>query len=235
MNCREIQELVHEFVDGELSGVEEHRIEKHLESCNRCRREVEEIRFLQGALSVRAPLPQASSHLLWNNIRRSTAFTWRQRLGLALERVTDRFRDMESRVLWARLGAVPLSLACFALLIAQMGQFSSSLIPVLRGSALGRTEVVFAQGRMPQDRAALFVKTVEQLDGEDHAAVVAHVRQDGSVEIEGVAEYPDNLRLLDALEESVRATRFDSSPSRGRTFVHVHSSIEVLEPIERGM
>ncbi|HSR68195.1 MAG TPA: zf-HC2 domain-containing protein [Acidobacteriota bacterium] len=235
MKCRETREFVHEFVDGELSGFEENRIEQHLQSCSRCRRYVDEMRFVQEALSVRAPLPRASSHLLWNNVRQRTAFTWQQRIGLALERLTDRFRDMESRVLWARLGAVPLSLAFFALLIAQMGQFSSSLFPMLRGNAPGHTEVVFTPGRLPQDRAALFVKTVEKLDGEDHAAVVAHVRQDGRVEIEGVAEYPENLRLLDALEESVRATRFASSPGRGRTFVHVHSSIEVVEPAERGM
>ncbi|HSR49810.1 MAG TPA: zf-HC2 domain-containing protein [Acidobacteriota bacterium] len=229
MNCLELQKLSHEYLDGELSGSQESQVEDHLESCGPCRGEIQELRFLQNALAVRAPLPQASSQLLWRNFRRRAFLTWGERLHSALERFNDCFRDLESRVLWARLGAVPLGLAFMALFITQMGEFSNSIIPTLRAVGSGPTQVVFDTGRVNDEHQAIFVDIVRHIPGEDHAAVVASVDESGRVKIEEVVDYPQSQLLLDALEDNLRSTRFASSTAK-RAFVQLHSTIEVVAP-----
>ena len=44
MDCRECRQKLNEYLDGELSAGEAHEVEEHTSRCDRCRREMEELR-----------------------------------------------------------------------------------------------------------------------------------------------------------------------------------------------
>lgn len=51
MHCNEYRNSYHQYVSGKLNELESHAVAKHLRSCDRCRREVEEIKELKAFLS----------------------------------------------------------------------------------------------------------------------------------------------------------------------------------------
>lgn len=50
MCCDENRIMLHEYASGKLSELESHAVEKHLKSCDRCRRELAEIKELKAFL-----------------------------------------------------------------------------------------------------------------------------------------------------------------------------------------
>ncbi len=50
MHCNKYKNIYHEYVSGKLNELESHAVAKHLKSCDKCRREVEEIRELRTIL-----------------------------------------------------------------------------------------------------------------------------------------------------------------------------------------
>jgi anti-sigma factor RsiW len=63
MNHDEIRELLHAYADGELDLPSAREIEKHLRSCDECRRADEQIRALCDAITTGAPAYRAPAHL----------------------------------------------------------------------------------------------------------------------------------------------------------------------------
>lgn len=61
MNCNEYRNNLHEYVSGKLSELESHALARHLKSCEKCRREVEEIKeikaFLKSGIQERVVPP----------------------------------------------------------------------------------------------------------------------------------------------------------------------------------
>ncbi|MCM8764975.1 MAG: zf-HC2 domain-containing protein [Candidatus Omnitrophica bacterium] len=56
MKCEEIKKKIIEFVDGGLSDVERIDIEKHLEECHRCRKEIESVKTIfSSAKQIKTP------------------------------------------------------------------------------------------------------------------------------------------------------------------------------------
>lgn len=52
MCCNEYRYNLHEYSTGKLSELESHAIAKHLKSCDKCRRELEEIKEIKGFLKL---------------------------------------------------------------------------------------------------------------------------------------------------------------------------------------
>ncbi|KUO71592.1 MAG: hypothetical protein APF77_05075 [Clostridia bacterium BRH_c25] len=50
MCCNEYRNNLHEYVSGKLSELESHATARHLKTCDKCRREVEEIKGMKGFL-----------------------------------------------------------------------------------------------------------------------------------------------------------------------------------------
>ena len=50
MCCDENRKMLHEYASGKLSELESHAVAKHLKSCDRCRRELAEIKELKAFL-----------------------------------------------------------------------------------------------------------------------------------------------------------------------------------------
>ena len=47
MCCNEYRNNLHEYANGKLSELESHAIARHLRSCDKCRKEVEEIKEMK--------------------------------------------------------------------------------------------------------------------------------------------------------------------------------------------
>lgn len=52
MKCREVSELISEYLDGELNGAREHEFESHIELCQACASEVDSTRKMLSSLST---------------------------------------------------------------------------------------------------------------------------------------------------------------------------------------
>ena len=66
MNHDENRELLHAYADGELDPLNAREIEQHLQSCDDCRRETEQIRALHEALTSDSPTYRAPARLRRN-------------------------------------------------------------------------------------------------------------------------------------------------------------------------
>jgi anti-sigma factor RsiW len=66
MNHDQTRELLHAYADGELDLVNAREVEKHMQSCEDCRRACERIRELQGAVGKSAAAYRAPAHLKRN-------------------------------------------------------------------------------------------------------------------------------------------------------------------------
>ena len=67
LSCRELVELVTDYVEGALSAEEHERVDHHLETCRGCRTYVEQMRQtieLSGRLTVEDVSPEAELALL---------------------------------------------------------------------------------------------------------------------------------------------------------------------------
>ena len=67
MTCNEVQLLLNEFVDGDLTIDQQHQMEGHLKGCSRCEREVIAYRSLL-AKSAALPKTVAPPIDLWTGI-----------------------------------------------------------------------------------------------------------------------------------------------------------------------
>ena len=63
MTCREIEELLHAYCDGELDLIRHVRVEEHLPQCARCAKQEEQLRLLRSAVSAAAPYHRAPASL----------------------------------------------------------------------------------------------------------------------------------------------------------------------------
>ena len=71
MRCRKTHEYISRSIDGELSGRQAARLERHLEACGECRALLEDFRAIAGdAAKLDSPEP---SDRVWRNIRTGLA------------------------------------------------------------------------------------------------------------------------------------------------------------------
>jgi len=75
LNCRELETLLHPYLDGELTPAQRADVDKHLEGCAGCSAQLKDLRALHAALQ--AP-----------ELRHGASDTLRQRLGKALQQET---------------------------------------------------------------------------------------------------------------------------------------------------
>lgn len=76
MCCNEVRYNLHEYASGKLNELESHAAAKHLKSCDKCRRELEEIRVMRDFLksgfqsSITPPLDLKAGIMASINLRR---------------------------------------------------------------------------------------------------------------------------------------------------------------------
>ena len=63
MICREVEELLHAYCDGELDLIRHVQVEEHLPQCPGCAKQEQELRMLRSAVSTAAPYHRAPASL----------------------------------------------------------------------------------------------------------------------------------------------------------------------------
>jgi len=235
MKCGEVRSLVHEFLDRELSGLKEDEIEEHLDGCPPCKGYFDEFLFVKRAVSARVQLPCASENLLWTRIQARKERGFWSRIGSGIDALQCYWRDLDRRILWSRLSAVPVSLGCFALLLVlmlppspQLQQFAALIEP-----QPSTPMVTIIEAQQDREKLRLIYDDLEQAiretGADDEAALILDIDPfKHRIEVEDIREYPKSQRLLEALVMSLRASRFEPSPEP-RRIVHLFNSIEVQE------
>lgn len=99
MNCKELEELLSPYLDGELDAAQRGAVEQHLGDCPDCKRELANLRTLHGALQAPA-------------LRYHASDTLQQRLKIRLRDAEAR----EQRPLWPRWAAVAATVVIAAAL-----------------------------------------------------------------------------------------------------------------------
>jgi predicted anti-sigma-YlaC factor YlaD len=84
MTCREVQEQLSPWLDGELTGEAQARVQEHLRACASCRRELARLETLDGALAqVSVPAPAGLAEKVLARIQPPRRRRWWQTLALA--------------------------------------------------------------------------------------------------------------------------------------------------------
>lgn len=242
MKCGKARSLMHEFLDRELPGLKETEIEEHLQECLSCREHFDEFLFVKRALAAHAQLPAASQHLLWARIQTRRQSSLWSRLAGAINALSTYWRDLDGRILWSRLSAVPVSVACFAILIFTMTPPRPQLQQFAALTQLRPFTPMITVIEAQQDPRTLqhiyddMEQAIRETGTDDEAALILDIDPfKQQVEVEDIREYPKSQKLLEALVLSLRASRFEPSPEP-RRIVHLFNSVEVQDTApQKGM
>jgi hypothetical protein len=246
MNCRFVRREMHAYLDSELAPRILSAIERHLESCQECQAAVQESRQVRSLLRLRVSLPEASGAKMRRYLekRRGGAI-----LPAVLERLDDvriYWRDLDRRFLWSRISGVPLTMALFALLMAQFvpsqiedffmsahdNGISVPVIALQTHSSAGDVSPLVRTAHLRQERNDVIglISTAWKLPYEDSLSLVAEINPQGRAQIENVLEYPKNPKLLQAFDTALRGSRFANGRGLDKTMVFLSfHKIDVYE------
>jgi hypothetical protein len=214
MNCARFRKRIHEFLDSELPPREFSSFREHLETCKACRQRHDE--FL---LVKQLPFQRLSPTLhkqLWKGVQASVRDTWWGSSVHLWDSCRTYWRDLDRLMVWARVAAVPVTLAFFAAIILpfqplhlQQGTYPmmATLSPVSISITTPTTTQVPVRYR--GDQLDDLMDTLWKMPFEDSFSLVAEIGPDGLARIGNVLEYPRSPTLLNAVDLTLRGSRFE--------------------------
>ncbi len=206
MNCGEVKELFSPYLDGQVSGVEMHALNRHMEECARCAHEYAALRRTQQLLGGlgRKKAPADLALKLRVAISREAARTRRFRyegLLVRLENAVNAFMVPATAGLVTAVLIFGLLLGFFAL-PGQL-QASSSDVPLMLYTA-------------PQLEQTVFGTALGNL-GDDSVVVEAYVDANGRVQDYRILSQPEDAKVvLPEVKKILIFTTFRPALSMGR-------------------
>ncbi|MBI4445334.1 MAG: hypothetical protein HY645_05430 [Acidobacteria bacterium] len=234
MKCRQVRRKIQESLNAALTHHNQVVLEGHLEKCLECRQYSAELYWIRQAVSISEPLPRSLSDQLWLRIERQLYVGMGERLRLAVDRFLTFWKDLEPITLWTRLGAVPITLLFFLVLIRQFPpvQADRLSLPVL--SLLQSSVSVFPRAHVTEvpvlqkrEQFNGLVRIVWRTPYEDSLSVVAEISPEGRAEIEDVLQYPKNRNLLEALDVALRRSFFETGSATRPFLIYSFQKIDV--------
>lgn len=237
MRCESFRKQIHEFMDGELpprelSGMEEHRLR-----CSVCRQEINEMTLIRDVLRSRATLPEAAATAINGRILRET--TRRSRVVEALDWLRTYWRDLDRRLVWSKVSAVPVTLCFFAVLLvhfspARLEGLETLVFASQQSEVMGVPFVRIVRMRQNTEDLQVLMEVSWRLPFEDSAAVVAEIRPDGYARIDSVLEYPRSYAFFNAVNGTLRRSRFDRAREmENAVVIFSFQKIDVYEEPQR--
>ena len=219
MNCDKFRQRIHEFLDGELPPRKFSAFREHVESCEACRERHDEFLRLKEALSFERLSP-ALEHQLWRNVHDSVAETWWDSSVRFWDSVRTFWRDLDRRLVWSKVAAVPVALAFFAAIILQVEPLHSErwtypMMATLSPASSSSTAPTTTQVPVRYQAGELddLMDAVWKMPYEDSLSLVAEIGPEGFAQIGSVLEYPRSPMLLDAVDLTLRGSRFEIATS----------------------
>lgn len=239
MRCAQFRENIHDFIDCRLDGKMMIAFDAHLGVCEACRKLHGEFIVLRELISERLTLPAASAGIVVKRVRRARRWAFLHHLVDTADRLWTTWRDMEPRVLWATLSAIPITLSLFLLILHSMAPLKVENLNLL-AMTLERIHASQSQNRkveirsveFRQDRAKFrnLMDTAWRLPYEDSLSLVAGITPEGNAEIDNVLEYPKSEALLDAVDVVLRKSQMKSAGQDSPAFlIFSFQKIDVYE------
>jgi len=199
MRCRGYGAMISREIDGELSGREQARLEKHLAGCDECRalsRDLE--RIVDGAARLETPEPSAK---VWGGIR---AGLGREKAGRAFEGAGAPLRQ-PARAWALAFGGPALRYAGAAVL---------ALAFVVAGLVIGRRLGREGAPAGPEARERYTLAKLDEAEGYYQRAIKslseAFASDRGALAPEVAEVFDRNLSVIDATIEAVRRSVLDA-------------------------
>ncbi len=219
MNCIRFRQRIHEFLDGELSPRDFSAFREHVDNCPACSQHHDEFQWVKQLPFQRlSPTLQAQ---LWKGIHNTRTRTWWDLPVQAWDSWRTRWRDLDRLIVGSRLAAIPLTLAFFAAIVLQvepfhLQQWTEPMMATLSPASSSTTETTTTEVpiRYRDDELDDLMNTVWKMPFEDSLWLVAEVGPEGFTQIENVLEYPRNPSLLDAVDLTLRGSRFEIATSQ---------------------
>ncbi len=209
-------------------------MQQHIKVCPHCEHVYLEYSSVQELLSERHKLPASASQRTYRRVLVSSRWNIFKTISLALDWLRVYWRDLDSRFIWSKIYAVPMTVLLFALTLLNL-QFGMTQAPV--GPAMnflgmnGEEDILdhtspppsFRNVSVRQSRSEIsrLVRTVRKTPYEDSLCVVAEITPEGNAEIDQVIEYPKNEGLLDAVHETLQQSQFEQSNEMDETLLLV--------------
>jgi len=223
MSCQQAKQSLHEYMDGELRGQETLSVRAHLEVCDECRRHLDELLLIQGALAIPVSLPGPSQQQILGRIAARSQRGWLAPLAELLDYSWTYWRDLDKNVVRAKLVAVPLSLMFFFMIA---GQFPERAMQAWTYSVFHRSEVsqsgdrpVMIEVFQPSREINDLVDAAWRIPYEDSLSLVAEIDPFGGASIGDILEYPKNLELLEKVGRTLEQARFDFGEAVPESFI----------------
>jgi hypothetical protein len=206
MKCGDVRELFSPYLDGQVSGVEMHKLSRHLEECPRCTREYAAIQRTQQLLAGLGPkkTPVDLALRLRVAISQQAAEVRRPRyegLLVRIENAINAFMVPATAGLVSAVLIFGLLLGFFAL-PGQL-QASSADVPLMLYTA-------------PQLEQTMFGTSLGSV-GDDSVVIEAYIDANGRVEDYRILSQPDDaLTMLPEVKKILIFTTFRPALSMGR-------------------
>ncbi|MDA2934354.1 zf-HC2 domain-containing protein [Acidobacteria bacterium AH-259-D05] len=238
MNCHKFRRKIHEFLDGELPPREFSTFRKHLNQCAQCRQEHDEFIWVKGALPFQRLSPSLQRQL-WKGVeRRVEDALWIQPAHL-WDNWRTFWRDLDRRVVWSKLAAVPVTLAFFVLILVQfepvnLQQWTYPMMATVSAASSSSAEPITTQVPVRFSGVEIdhLMSAVWELPFEDSLSLVAEITPEGYAQIEDVLEYPKSQALLTAINLTLRGSQFEMTPAQSLDAPFVIYSFQKVDVYE---
>ena len=234
MSCQQAKESLHEYMDGELRGQETLSVRAHLEVCENCRRHLDELLLIQGAMAIPVALPGPSQQLSFRRLDARSRRGWLAPLAELLDYSWTYWRDLDKNVVRAKLLAVPLSLMFFFTIADQFPEraMQAWTYSVFHRSHAGQQaeRPVMVQVLQPSRAINDLVDAAWRIPYEDSLSVLAEIDSFGGASIGDILEYPKNSELLEKVGRTLEQARFDFGQGVPESFIiYSFQKVDVYE------
>ncbi len=238
MTCQELRKRIHEFLDGELPPRDFAVLNEHIQQCAGCQRYHVEFSWVTKALSFER-LPQSLQEELWKRVKTRVEDNLETRIWGLWDNFRTFWRDLDRSLLWSKLTAAPLTLACFVAILSQFGQvnFQDWTYPMMAtvsptsspisGPLITQVSVHYGGTEIDDLMSAVW-----KMPFEDSLSLVAAITPEGSAEIGAVLEYPKSQDLLRAIDLTLRGSQFQTAGAHNLDHSFVIYSFQKVDVYE---
>ncbi len=226
LSCQDVLKNIHEYLDGELSAIQAADFELHLGQCQECRVEVDDLAFVRQTLAVKEHLPDAAEARIWKEVHQKIGVVWYDWACGLYDGIRTYWRDLDRITVWTRVSAVPVTLAFFVvillqfpLVVIQEWTYPAFTMKRMPSSVFSEALVTQIQARHTPAEIDEIMTAAWKLPYEDSFTVLAQVTAEGHAEIEDVIEYPKSHDLLQAVDDTLQKTEFQTARNTAKPLV----------------
>jgi hypothetical protein len=233
MTCQYVRERIHDYLDGELPANQASTLEVHLEHCEICSNELEDLRWTRHLLSGRERLPQPACEYILRQVNLRAGTSWKSWFLEQWSDMISYWRDLDRPILWSKLSAVPVTVGFFVMILMQFPLVSvqewtypAFTIRQLPSSVFSESLLTQVQARHTSAEIGDLMSAAWKIPYEDSLSLLAEITPEGNAEIGHVLEYPKSQTLLQAVDDTFRSARFQTAQSRHQR-KHVNRAVVI--------